>query len=180
MEIKKTNLHKQTPFRDIRVFKKKIFKDRRGVFSRIFCKNNFEKAGVKFQTKQINFSINAKKGTIRGLHYQDFKLKEAKVVTCLKGKIFDVIVDIRKNSKTYLKSFSIVLSDKNNLILYIPPGYAHGFQTIKNNVYILYLHNKFFDKKTYKTLNPLDKRVDIKWPISKKIISSKDKNKKNL
>ena len=99
---------------------------------------------------------------------------------CLKGKIFDVIVDIRKNSKTYLKSYSILLSDTNNLILYIPPGYAHGFLTMTNNADILYLHNKFFNNKIYRTLNPLDKKIDIKWPIKKKILSKKDLNKKHL
>lgn len=180
MEIKKIKLKKKAVFSDFKVLKKKNFIDQRGVFSRTFCKNDFKKAGIKFEPKQINFSKNKLKGTIRGLHFQDIKSKESKLVVCLKGKIFDVIVDIRKNSKTYLKSYSIVLSDTNNLILYIPPGYAHGFQTMTNNVDVLYLHNKFFNNKIYRTLNPLDKKIDIKWPIKKIILSKKDLNKKHL
>lgn len=180
MEIKKINLKKRILFSDFKVFKKKVFKDKRGIFSRTFCKNELKKAKIKFEPKQINFSKNKLKGTIRGFHYQDIKSKEAKLVTCLNGKIFDVIVDIRKNSKTYLKSYSIILSDINNLILYIPPGYAHGFQAMTNNADILYLHNKFFNDKIYRTLNPLDKKIDIKWPIKKKILSKKDLNKKYL
>jgi len=180
MEIKKINLNKKIVSNDFKIFKKKEFKDKRGIFSRTFCKNEFKKAGIKFEPKQINFSKNSLKGTIRGLHFQDIKSKESKLVMCLNGKIFDIIVDIRKNSKTYLKSYSIVLSDTNNFILYIPPGYAHGFQTMTNNVDILYLHNKFFDNEIYRTLNPLDKKIDIKWPIKKKILSKKDLNKKFL
>ena len=179
MEIKEVKINKKL-FKEIRVFKKKIFKDKRGTFSRTFCNKEFLKARVNFLPKQVNFSKNTKKGIIRGLHYQDLISKEYKIVTCLNGKIFDVVVDIRKKSKTYLKSFSIVLSDSNNLILYIPPGFAHGFQTLTKNVDVLYLHNKFFNKSIYRTINPMDKKVKIKWPINKKILSKNDRNKKLL
>ena len=114
------------------------------------------------------------------MHYQDEKSKEAKLVTCLNGKILDVIVDIRKKSKNYLKYCSVILSKENNYMLYIPPGFAHGFQSMKSESDILYIHNQFFNKSIYRTLNPLDKKLKIKWPISKIIISKKDRNKKNF
>ena len=178
MEINNIKFKKKLIFKEIKIFKKTAFKDKRGIFSRTFCKKEFLKSKINFIPKQINFSNNKTAGTIRGLHYQDINSKEAKIVTCLNGKIFDVLIDIRKNSKTYLKSFSIILSESNNLILYIPPGFAHGFQTMSHNTSVLYLHNQFFKKKIYRTFNSLDKKFNIKWPIKKKILSKKDRNKK--
>jgi dTDP-4-dehydrorhamnose 3,5-epimerase len=179
MEIKKISF-KNKVFKEIKIFKKEIFRDNRGCFTRIFCEKEFQKNDIKFQIKQINFSSNKSKGIIRGMHYQDFFSKEAKIVICLKGRIHDVVVDIRKNSQTYLKSFSLILSENNNKVLYIPPGFAHGFQTLENDTEILYLHNKNFNKKIYRTINPLDTKLNIKWPIKKKIISKKDLSKKYL
>ena len=179
MEIKKI-LSKNKVFKEIKIFKKESFKDNRGYFSRAFCEKEFQKNNIKFLIKQINFSYNKSKGIIRGMHYQDFFSKEAKIVICLKGKIHDVVVDIRKNSSTYLKSFSLILSEENKKVLFIPPGFAHGFQTIKENTEILYLHNKKFNKKIYRTINPLDAKLNISWPIKNKIISKKDISKKYL
>ena len=180
MEIKLVKTKKKNFFKELKLFKRNSFNDNRGSFGRIFCKNQFRKAKIDFNPKQVNFSKNKFRGTIRGMHYQDEKSKEAKLVTCLTGKILDVIVDIRKQSKNYLKYCSVILSKENNYVLYIPPGFAHGFQSMKSESDILYIHNQFFNKSIYRTLNPLDKKLKIKWPISKIIISKKDRNKKNF
>lgn len=180
MEIKLVKIKKKKFFKELKLFKRNSFNDNRGSFSRIFCKKQFRKVHINFNPKQINFSKNKLKGTIRGMHYQDEKSNEAKLVTCLNGKIFDVVVDIRKKSKNYLKHCSIILSKDNKYVLYIPPGFAHGFQSIKNNSEILYFHNQFFNKKIYRTINPLNKILKIRWPVKKMIISKKDQDKKSF
>ena len=180
MEIKLVKVKKKGFFKELKLFKRNSFDDCRGSFSRTFCSKQFKKVKINFNPKQINFSKNKFKGTIRGMHYQDEKSKEEKLVTCLSGKIFDVVIDIRKKSKNYLKHCSIILSQDNNYVLYIPPGFAHGFQSMKNNSEILYIHSQYFNKKVYRTVNPLDKIFKIKWPISKITISKKDQNKKSF
>ena len=173
-------IQKKNLLKEIKILKRKAFHDERGFFSRLFCKKKIKIKNFKFNIKQINLSYNNSRGVIRGFHYQDLRCKEGKIILCLKGKIFDVVVDVRKKSKTYLKSFSVNLTENNNLILYIPPGFAHGFQTLEKNTLVLYLHNKFFNKKIYRTINPLDSKLGINWPVQNKIISKKDVNKKFL
>ena len=155
-------------------------KDNRGFFIKLFCKENFSKKLNNLNIKQINYSFNKKKGTIRGLHYQDNPYSEQKILYCLKGKIFDVIVDIRKSSKNYLKYKKFILEEKKNEVLIIPKGFAHGFQTLTNNCKILYFHSGLYKKKFEKGINPMDSNIRINWPIKKVIISKKDKNRKFL
>ena len=155
-------------------------KDNRGFFIKLFCKENFSKKLNNINIKKINYSFNKKKGTIRGLHYQDNPYSEQKILYCLKGKIFDVIVDIRKSSKNYLKYKKFTLEEKKNEVLIIPKGFAHGFQTLTNNCKILYFHSDLYKKKFEKGINPMDSKIRINWPIKKVIISKKDKNRKFL
>ena len=151
-----------------------VSKDVRGKFCKIYDKKIAK--NFNYKIKEINFSYNKKKGTLRGLHYQDFPKNEDKFVCCVKGKIFDIVVDIRKNSKNFLKYKSFNLDDKKQQILYIPKGFAHGFQTLSKDCILVYLHSENFDSRLDRSLNALNKDLKIKWPIKKKILSYKDKN----
>jgi len=149
--------------------------DERGSFFRLFCEKEFKNIGIDMEIKQINISFNKFKGTIRGLHYQSPPSTESKIIRCSHGEIFDVAVDIRKNSKTYLSFFNVNLSSENNLMLFIPNGFMHGFQTLKNNTYIEYYHSDFFVEKLDNGIFYQDKTLDIKWPLKVTCISERDK-----
>ena len=116
----------------------------------------------------------SKKNVIRGLHIQTIN-SQGKFISVLKGKIFDVVIDLRKNSKTFGKVYKCVLSEKNNTSIYVPPGFAHGFQALENENYIVYSCTKYRNKKSETTIKFDDKELNIKWPIKKFIISAKDK-----
>lgn len=148
--------------------------DARGSFTRIYCKNNFKKLGLESKILQINVSTNLKKGTARGFHYQTKKFSEVKRVMVLQGKIFDVIIDTRKNSKTFGKKCTIVLSDKKKEILFIPQGVAHAFQSLENNTKIIYINNNVYNKKSEKGFNINSKNLKISWPIKNTYLSKKD------
>ena len=152
-----------------------VSNDERGSFYRLFCKEEFESIGINMDIKQINISFNKFGGTLRGLHYQSFPSTEAKVIRCCQGEIFDVAVDIRKKSKTFLSVFNINLSSENNLMLFIPFGFAHGFQTLTNNVYVEYYHSDFFVEKLDNGISYQDKILNIKWPLKVTNISERDK-----
>jgi dTDP-4-dehydrorhamnose 3,5-epimerase len=156
-------------FKNIFLFKNNIYPDKRGYFREIFRENKIKK---KFPFLVMSFS---KKGVVRGLHIQT-KNSQGKYITVLKGKIFDVAVDVRKNSKTYGKYFSCILNDTNATSLYIPPGFAHGFQALEKENYVIYNCTKYRDKSSEKSINIRDKTLNIKWPITKKILSEKDNN----
>ena len=162
---------KKTKFKDLFIFKNKSFKDNRGYFKELLKENKIKK---KFLFSVMSYS---KKNVIRGLHLQR-KKSQGKFVTVIKGKIYDVALDLRKNSKTYGKYFSIILSEKNSKSIYIPPGFAHGFCTLDKENYIIYSCTKYRDKKSEIGIKYDDKEINIKWPIKNPILSSKDK--KNL
>lgn len=164
--------------RDIKILNFSKFSDFRGSFSRKYCQKQLSK--LKFTIKQINYSQNNKKGTIRGLHFSINPSKEKKIVTCLSGEIFDVVVDMRKKSKTFKKSISIKLTENNSLGLYIPFGFAHGFQTLRNKTSLIYLHSDFYDNSLDRGVNPLDEDLKIKWPLKINFISTKDRNLPNI
>ena len=152
------------------------FNDKRGTFFRFFCKNETKKFLKNNKIVQINLSKNKKKGTIRGLHLQKKPFAEKKIVICVRGEIEDFVVDLRKNSKTFLKIFKIKLSEKNKKILFIPEGMAHGFKTLKNNTDVLYFHTQFYKASHELSVNFKDPKIKIKIKINKKLISKKDLN----
>ena len=152
-----------------------VFNDERGSFCRLFCKEEFENIGISIDIKQINISYNKFRGTIRGLHYQSPPSTESKIIRCCQGEIFDIAVDIRKKSKTYLSVFNINLSSENNLMLFIPFGFAHGFQILTNNVYVEYYHSDFFVKELDTGIFYKDKTLNIQWPLKVTNISERDK-----
>ena len=159
---------------DIKILSFLEFKDERGSFSRKYCDKQL--SSLNFNLKQVNYSKNFKKGTVRGMHFSCRPSKEKKIVSCVSGEVFDVIIDVRKKSKTFKKYISINLSEENSLGIYIPYGFAHGYQTLKNNTNLIYFHSDFYDISLDKGINPLDKSLNINWPLKINSISEKDKN----
>jgi dTDP-4-dehydrorhamnose 3,5-epimerase len=150
--------------------------DTRGSFTRLFCSNDLTHAGWSWPVAQINHSYTSIAGTVRGMHYQNPPNAEAKLVTCLRGKIWDVVVDLRVDSSTYLKWIAQELSAENQSALLIPHGFAHGFQTLSDDVELLYLHSAPHIPEAEFGLNPNDKALSIAWPLPISIISDKDSN----
>ena len=152
------------------------FSDNRGWFTRTFCKKEFEQIGHTQEWVQLNHSFTSMKGAIRGMHFQYPPHSEIKMVRCISGTIFDVIVDIRKESPSFLRWFGIELSAENMKMLYIPKGFAHGFQTLTDNCEILYHHTDFYEKDFEGALNFNDPVLDIKWKLAPTDVSTRDKS----
>ena len=152
------------------IIKSNIFKDKRGYLRETFRNNLFYNKRFPFDV--MSFS---KKNVLRGLHIQSNK-SQAKIITVTYGKIFDVVVDLRKKSKNFGKYFSIIISDKSDFSLYIPAGFAHGFMCLSKTCTVNYKCSNYRDAYSEKTLNWDDKTINIKWPHKKPILSDKDKN----
>ncbi|RZD43346.1 MAG: dTDP-4-dehydrorhamnose 3,5-epimerase [Thaumarchaeota archaeon] len=148
--------------------------DERGFFTRIWDEEIFQNKELNSKLVQISFSFNKKKGTLRGMHFQEKPFEETKIVRCVKGKIFDVIIDLRSNSKTYKKWISIELNSNDLKMIYIPEGFAHGFQTLEDNTEVMYQMSNWFSPEHAKGIRWNDQEFDIKWPINEPIISKKD------
>jgi dTDP-4-dehydrorhamnose 3,5-epimerase len=148
--------------------------DSRGYFERLFCKETFSSLGLKKEILNINHSFTEKKGSIRGLHFQYPPYAEAKVVMCLKGSVYDVAVDIRKGSPTFLQWHAQILSAEQHNMLLIPEGFAHGFQTLKPQSELLYLHTETYHPENEGGLAYDDPAIGIKWVGNPTDISTKD------
>lgn len=163
----------KTNFKDLLIFQNKKHNDSRGFFMEMVKNKEIKK---KFPFIVCSFS---KKNVLRGMHLQT-KNAQGKYISVIKGKIFDVCVDLRKNSKTFGKNFSIILSDKNSKSLYVPAGFAHGFYTLDKENYVIYSCTKYRDSKNELGILYCDKDLNIKWPKKKAIISAKDKTNISL
>lgn len=148
--------------------------DDRGFFARIWDKKEFEKYNLNSKLVQCSISFNKKKGTLRGLHYQTSPFEEAKLVRCTSGSIFDVIVDLRQKSKTFRQWIGVELSDKNYKMLYIPEGFAHGFQTLENDTEVFYQMTQSYMPEYAQGLRWNDPVLAISWPLKNPIISKRD------
>ena len=177
--MKKINLIK-THINDVYIINGFTVKDNRGNFSKNFSISILKQKKINFLIKEINTSYNIKKGTIRGLHYLDYIKKEFKIIHCLKGRIFDVFVDLRKSSRTYGKWKSKILDERVNSLILIPPGVAHGYQTLTDNSTVLYYTSSIYKKKYDKGINPFDKKINISWPLDVTEISKRDKTFKSI
>ena len=166
-----------TPINDLYVIKRKKLEDSRGYFSRFFCLNQLDSYIGKKTIKQINQSCTKKSGSVRGMHFQSYPNLEMKIVSVLKGEIFDVAVDLRKGSPTFLKTFSINLSENNMTSLIIPEGFAHGFQTLTDNCEMIYLHTELYSPQSEGSIHFKDTTLNIKWPLD--IVDISDKDLKN-
>ncbi len=148
--------------------------DHRGFFARSWDTNEFAKYNLNNNLVQCNISFSKKRGTLRGMHYQTNPFEESKLIRCTKGKIFDVIIDLRTSSKTYKKWFGIELSEENYKMLFVPEGFAHGFQSMVDDTEIIYQVSEFYTPSAELGIHWNDPEFNIKWPVEEKIVTEKD------
>jgi dTDP-4-dehydrorhamnose 3,5-epimerase len=149
--------------------------DSRGYFGRFFCKQEAIKAGIDFDIVQINKSFTQNKGTIRGFHYQNHPMWEEKIVQCTKGSIYDVVVDIRKDSPTYMKWISFELSEENKKMVYTSKGIMNGFQSLTDGCELLYFMSQYYSPEHGSGIRFDDPSLNVNWPIANPILSERDK-----
>ena len=166
----------ETKLKDAFIIDLELKQDYRGFFARTFCQKEFEAHGLKPIVAQCNLSFNYKKGTLRGMHYQIPPATETKLIRCIKGAIYDVIIDMRLNSPTYLQHIGVELSDKNRRALYVPEMFAHGYQALTDETEVIYQVSEFYTPNTEKGLRYNDPLLKIEWPLSVSEISEKDTN----
>jgi dTDP-4-dehydrorhamnose 3,5-epimerase len=154
--------------------------DDRGFFSRTYCKKEFKQIGLDKGFVQFNISFNKHRGTIRGMHFQTMPFTETKLIRCVRGSVFDVAVDLREDSPTFLQHFGIELSEKNMLSILIPEGFAHGFQTLEDNSTLIYHHTQYYTPNADAGLRFDDPKLNINWELPPVMISPKDKSYKLL
>jgi dTDP-4-dehydrorhamnose 3,5-epimerase len=150
--------------------------DSRGFFARLFCEQEFRQAGLVSRFPQLNNSLNAARGTLRGMHYQLPPHAEAKVVRVIHGALYDVIVDLRPDSPTYRRSFGLELTADNRTMLYIPRGFAHGFLTLAADTEVLYLMGDVYAPELARGLRYDDPSLGIQWPMAPAEVSERDRN----
>jgi dTDP-4-dehydrorhamnose 3,5-epimerase len=149
--------------------------DERGFFARTYCEREFTKHGLTACSAQCNVSYNAKKGTLRGMHYQIEPHGEAKLITCLSGLVYDVIIDLRPDSPSYCQWWSTELNSRHpRSMLYVPAGFAHGFQTLADNTEVFYQMSEFFHPESARGIRWNDSAFRIHWPTAERIISARD------
>lgn len=162
------------------LIKPEPFIDKRGLLRRIYCLNEFKNKYFNFIIKQSNISENKKNHTLRGFHYQESPHGEDKIITCIQGKIHNIVIDMRKKSKTYMMWKSFNLSQKNRLVLFVPKGCANAYLTLKENTWVLYFHSQFYKKGSEKSIKYNDPKFSFNWPCKPKVISTKDNSIKFL
>jgi dTDP-4-dehydrorhamnose 3,5-epimerase len=148
--------------------------DERGFFARTFCVKEYADCGLKTQFVQCSVSFNKKKGTVRGMHYQVAPHEEAKLVRCTMGAIYDVIIDLRRDSDTFKRWVAMELTAENRKMLYIPEGFAHGFQTLEDNTEVFYQISESYHPESARGVRWDDAEFCISWPIPVKVISEQD------
>lgn len=166
----------KTQFEDLWMIEPEIKSDTRGYLTRLFCKKELLEIDYDFEFVQENLTLTKIKGTFRGFHYQLKPYAEKKLVRCINGKVIDIVIDLRKDSATFLEAFSVELdSSKLNMIL-IPEGFAHGFQTLTDDCLMLYLHTNFYNKRYERGLNINDPLIKCSLRLPIKQMSERDKN----
>jgi len=151
-----------------------LSQDERGWFHEGYRRSDFAEHGIDYDFPQDNRSYSKSRGTLRGLHFQNAPATQGKLVTCLAGEIFDVAVDIRIGSPTYAKWEAVSLSAQNHSILWIPPGFAHGFQTLADDTIVMYKVTSEYSRTDERAIRWNDPALDIKWPIANAMLSEKD------
>jgi len=164
----------ETKLKGVFIIEPEKLEDERGFFARVFDKKALELQELKFNLVEASISLNKKVGTLRGMHYQSGPYSETKLVRCTRGSIFDVIIDLRPDSKTFMKWFGIELNGDNRKTLYIPKGFAHGFITLEDDSEIFYQMDQKYSPESTNGIRWDDKTFDISWPMKPKIISVKD------
>jgi dTDP-4-dehydrorhamnose 3,5-epimerase len=164
-----------TTLSGLTVIQRKPIEDDRGGFSRYYCAEEFREAGLRKPIVQINQTFTRKMGAVRGLHFQHPPYAEAKIVSCLSGSVFDIAVDIRQGSPTFLCWHGEILSAANHKCVLIPEGFAHGFQTLVDECVLFYLHSESYHPQAECALNVADPTLGIVWPLSMTEISGRDR-----
>ncbi len=165
----------QTPIAGLKIIQADVFEDKRGYFFESYNKEKFNSAGLNLEFVQDNQSLS-QRNVLRGLHFQNAPFEQGKLVRVIKGAVLDVAVDIRKKSATYGKYFTIELSEKNKTMIWIPPGFAHGFLTLADETIFFYKCTNFYNKASEQTIQWDDKILNIPWNAENPIISEKDKH----
>jgi dTDP-4-dehydrorhamnose 3,5-epimerase len=150
--------------------------DERGSFTRTFCRREFEEHGLNSQVAQCSVSFNKCKGVLRGMHFQTAPFAEAKLVRCIAGSIYDVIIDLRPASATFKQYFSVELSARNQTMLYVPEHFAHGFQTLENESAVFYQISQFYSAEHARGVRWDDPAFDIVWPPGERTINQRDRS----
>lgn len=166
----------EAPLSKAYVIEVEPFLDERGLFARIFCQEEFGQIGFHKQIVQINHSITRKKGAIRGMHFQRPPACETKLIRCIQGRVFDVMIDLRADSPTFLRHYGVELSRENMRMAYIPEGFAHGFQTLTEDAELIYHHSAFYSPQHEHGLRYDDPALAINWPLPARAISLKDQS----
>jgi dTDP-4-dehydrorhamnose 3,5-epimerase len=168
-----------TPLKDVFVITPKVYGDQRGYFFEPFNKKTFESQIGDYQFVQDNQSLSSK-GVLRGLHFQNPPYEQGKLVRVIKGSVNDVVLDIRKGSPTYGQSFKVKLTESNFRMLWVPPGFAHGFETLEDNTIFAYKVTNLYNKESEGAISWNDPTVNIKWDTKNPIISDKDLEAENF
>ena len=151
-----------------------LHEDNRGFFARSWCENEFTDQGLLSRLAQCNISFNKKRGTLRGMHFQAAPFEEAKLVRCTMGSIYDVIIDLRPQSMTFKQWFGLELTEKNHRAIFVPTGFAHGFQTLKDNCEVFYQMSEFYHPESARGVRWNDPAFGIDWPVDIKTVSPRD------
>jgi dTDP-4-dehydrorhamnose 3,5-epimerase len=165
-----------TELSGVYIIEPQVFGDNRGWFMETYSQINFEKHGIDVTFVQDNHSFSAQKGTLRGLHFQNSPMAQTKLVSCTRGAIMDVAVDIRKGSPNYKKWVAVELSEENKKQLFIPKGFAHAFLTLTDNVEVQYKVDEFYSKECDRSIRYNDSSIGVDWGDIKPVLSDKDKN----
>lgn len=167
---------RSTNIEGVFVIESQVHKDERGQFQRIFCDEELHEILGDRQIRQINLSKTARKGSIRGLHFQVSPFQEMKIIRCVKGRILDLGVDLRRNSPTFLKHFKLELTESNNFALVLPEGVAHGFQSLDDDVEMIYFHTQRYHPESEVGIPWDDPILAIDWPLPVSELSKRDQN----
>ena len=167
-------IFEETKLKGAFIIKLEKREDERGFFARSWCQNEFNEHGLNAHIVQCNISYSKKKGTLRGMHFQAYPYEEVKMLRCVSGAIYDVIIDLRRDSATCYQWFAVELNSDNYKMLYVPQGFAHGYQTLEDDTVVFYQMSEFYHQECERGVRWDDPAFGIEWPIENHIISSKD------
>jgi len=167
-------IYTETKLRGAFVIEPELIRDDRGFFSYLFDAREAASHGLRVGVAQVKLSYNHRKGTLRGMHYQAPPSTEIKLIRCTRGAIWDVIVDVRPDSPTYLQSFGIDLTAENRKALYVPQMFAHGYQTLQDDTEVVYQVDEFYSPKDERGMRWDDSALSLRWPLPVEVISKKD------
>ncbi|MBZ0154772.1 MAG: dTDP-4-dehydrorhamnose 3,5-epimerase [Alphaproteobacteria bacterium] len=167
-------IFRETKLKGAFIIEPERIRDERGYFARTWCRREFESRGLNPRLVQCNISYTRSRGTLRGMHYQEEPYGEAKLVRCIRGELYDVIIDLRPGSPTYREWLPVTLAEGNGRMLYIPEGFAHGFLTLQDNTEVFYQMSEFYRPEYARGVRWDDPAFGIRWPVEVKAISERD------